>query len=391
MVLPLVVVLTSPLQQVPPATAAALPPVAIWLADSVLTPGARGRALVRLRDAGELLVLRADGDGNISVIFPASPGGSAGVPGRATFEIPGPDGRATFAVREAGGQGTLLAARSSAPFRFGALTSGDRWDYAGALLFRPTASDPVAALLDIVDRMSEGRPYDYDVAGYSVAAGAVVAAVEASDRFASAPGPRVMPPSGYAAPAAPAPPLTVNADCTGSLISQGSACASVTYTYNAAPGGAPAPYETYTQPYAPYYNPYPYYDYYDPYLLFHRRAVRETVTVAPREQALAITLRRRQPVIPPRREPLPVRIATPRTPAGQPAVPAAAAHPSGEPGRTGTARTVPVRLVWPGTMSGGRAAPAPAAAPAPPTAPRNSSGGAIALPRVSPRTPVRRP
>src|SRR5574341_242927 len=269
MVPSLLVVLAS-LQHVPPAATATLPPVALWLADSALSPGARGRTFVRLREPGNVLVLRVDGDGNVSVIFPAAPSEDPVVPGGATYELPGPDGRAAFAVREREGSGTILAARAAAPFQLSALAAGDRWD-SGALLFLPTAGDPVAALLDIVDRLTDGRPYDYDVATYPVAGGAAVAAAAPSGerlRSASAvhsatatPAPRVFPSSGYSAPAAPEPTMPVNADCSGAIISEGSACASV--TYNAAPQMAalPSPEETYgQQPYAPYYNPYIYYD-----------------------------------------------------------------------------------------------------------------------------------
>src|SRR5712691_1873692 len=73
------------------------------------------------------------------------------------------------------------------PFDFAALAQGDAWDYR-ALLFQPTAGDPLAALLDIVDRLANGRPFDYDVARYTVTPAAIAAAP--SDGYLPAASPR---------------------------------------------------------------------------------------------------------------------------------------------------------------------------------------------------------
>lgn len=410
--LPLLVVLAALQQgrpappQVPPATTRVLPAVAVWLADSNLAPGSRGRAFVRMRQAGYLVLLRVDGAGRISVIFPASPLDDARIPGGATYEIPGPDGRAAFTVREAAGAGTVLAARSATPLDVGALAAGERWDD-HALLFEPTAGDPIAALLDIVDRLTDGRAYDADAAAYAVTGSQAVAQNAGAStifpitrsRAPAAPPALLMMPAPGSPPAAAAP-VTVNADCSGAIISDGSACAAV--TYNAAPAAQQAPVETYYQP-APPYDPYLYYDPFY-YRNRQRRALRDTVTPAPKDHAIALTMRR--PVMPVfrRREPIApteptvttttpiVRIVTPAGGAGPAAqtTPAPAAPAT----TTSVTRLVPMRMIVPGDGRQGRAstpAAEPAAAPSAPVA-APSSGGTIAYPRALPlRRPYRRP
>lgn len=127
-------------------------PIRVWLADS--------NVHVRLRDPGYLTVLHVDPDGRIRVLFPRHPGDRSWVRDGATFEV---------AVDGEGGTGTILAARSRWPFSVAGLTAEAGWDYEKALLFQPTAGDPQAALLDIADRMTDGRPYAFDVTTHRTA------------------------------------------------------------------------------------------------------------------------------------------------------------------------------------------------------------------------------
>jgi hypothetical protein len=132
-------------------TAPKAAPIRVWLADSTV--------YVSLRDAGYLTVLQVDPVGRIRVLFPLRPDEPAAVPGGPTFEVRAPmDGD--------GAIGTIVAARSRWPFQAAGLRTASTWDYDGALLFQPTAGDPLAALLDIVDRMADGRPYEFDVTMY---------------------------------------------------------------------------------------------------------------------------------------------------------------------------------------------------------------------------------
>ena len=126
-------------------------PIRVWRTDSTL--------YVRLRDPGYLTVLHVDPVGRIRVLFPLSPELDAAVPSGATFEL-------DVLVDGERGTGTILAARSSRPFQAAGLAAGSSWDYDHAWLFQPTAGNPLAALLDIADRMADGRPYDFDATTY---------------------------------------------------------------------------------------------------------------------------------------------------------------------------------------------------------------------------------
>ena len=133
-------------------------PIRVWIADSTV--------YVRLRDPGYLTVLHVDPVGRIRVLFPFNPGDNAAAPGAATFELAAPIGTE-------GGTGTILAARSRRPLQLAGLSTGPFWDYDHGMLFQPTAGDPLAALLDIADRMADGRPFDFDVTTYRTGAGPV--------------------------------------------------------------------------------------------------------------------------------------------------------------------------------------------------------------------------
>jgi len=147
------------LAQAPALSAPAPDPIRVWLTDATSTAGARPQVHVHLAGAAYVTVLHVDPDGRIRVLFPRRPDDRAWVPGGATFEV---------AVDGEGGIGTILAARSRWPFRVAGLRAdpgaGAGWDYEKGLLFQPTAGDPLAALLDIADRMTDGRPYAFDLA-----------------------------------------------------------------------------------------------------------------------------------------------------------------------------------------------------------------------------------
>jgi hypothetical protein len=157
-------------------TIAQTPPtgsVRVWLPDTVLSVGALGRAYVQVQEAGHLALLHVEPSGRIRVLFPARPSDDDVVPAGATFVVGGVGDSATFRVASPGA-GTLLAIRSWTPLHYEALRAGDQWDYAHALLLQPTAGIPLAALLDIADRLADGEAYVYDVAEYRTP-GAVVA------------------------------------------------------------------------------------------------------------------------------------------------------------------------------------------------------------------------
>jgi hypothetical protein len=149
------------LAQAPAVSARTPDPIRVWLTDT--TAGARARVHVHLAGAAYLTVLHVNPDGRIRVLFPRRPDDRAWVPGGATFEV-AVDGEG--GGRGGGATGTIVAAQSRWPFRVAGLRADVEggWDYEKGLLFQPTAGDPLAALLDIADRMTDGRPYAFDVA-----------------------------------------------------------------------------------------------------------------------------------------------------------------------------------------------------------------------------------
>lgn len=148
------------------------PPVRISLnSGGYYYQGDRAKVRVRVAEDGYLLVLRADADGRVRVLFPLDPGDDDFVRGGHEFELRGRGDRETFFVDDVRGTGTVLAARSATPFRYDRFVRGDHWDY------RVLASDQIrdnaeAGLLDLVDQMADSAHYDYDVTSYSVGGGA---------------------------------------------------------------------------------------------------------------------------------------------------------------------------------------------------------------------------
>lgn len=128
-------------------------PIRVWIAESTV--------YVSLRDPGYLTVLHVDPVGRVRVLFPVTPDDDAAAPGGSTFELAAPAGTEN-------GTGTIVAARTRRPPQVAGLRAGPAWDYDHGMLFQPTAGNPLAALLDIADRMADGRPFDFDVTTYRI-------------------------------------------------------------------------------------------------------------------------------------------------------------------------------------------------------------------------------
>jgi len=215
-------------------------PVRIWRADSTV--------YVALRQPGDLLVLHVDAIGRIQVLFPAGPDDDSGMLSNDTLvAIPLPPAAE-------GNPATFVAVRSRWPFEFAALRAGSAWNYNGALLLQPTAGDPLGALLDIADRVTDGRPYDYGVVEY-LRGGAMVA------------GRQPLAPTvclscvrhGTDVAAAPTASPTNAVDCSNALLTN-SFCGvnSGSVSITSAPAPAPVQQAAYQQAapvYVPYYVP----------------------------------------------------------------------------------------------------------------------------------------
>src|SRR2546427_12815933 len=128
------------------------PPVKVWLNHDNYERGDKARVNVRLGDDGYVVVLRADADGRVRVLFPLDPGDDAFVRGGETIEVRGRGDREAFYVDEREGSGLVLAARSATPFKFDAFVRGDQWDYR-VLDVRDEGDDKEEALVDIAQRM----------------------------------------------------------------------------------------------------------------------------------------------------------------------------------------------------------------------------------------------
>lgn len=127
-------------------------PVRVWRDDST--------AYVSLRKPGHLVLMHVDAIGRIRVLLPVAPDEATTASSNSPVAV-------TLPPEAQGNPTTFIAIESRWPFDFSALRLGADWDYDGAWLLQPTGGDPLAALLDIADRITDGRPYDYGVATYS--------------------------------------------------------------------------------------------------------------------------------------------------------------------------------------------------------------------------------
>lgn len=217
---------------------AAAAPVRVWRADSTV--------YVTLREPGHLVLLHVDAIGRIRVLFPLAPGDSTSISGDAPVAVPLPPSAQ-------GNPSSFLAVRSRWPFEFEALQAGPAWNYRGAWLLQPTAGDPLAALLDIAERITDARPYDYGVVAYTRAGSVETRRVARQpqvclgcvrQRVAVAAAPTAMPTTAVDCS---------NASLTNSFCGASSGSVSITSAPQAAyqPPPAPAPAAVYV----PYYVP----------------------------------------------------------------------------------------------------------------------------------------
>ncbi len=165
MLLPLLLSLTGPAV----AQQADDPPVRIEINHEQFTRGDRARVYVEAAADGHLVVLHADPDGRIRVLFPLDPSDDDFVRGSRKVEIRGRSDRDAFFVDARDGSGTVVAVLSPDPLTFDAFVRNDHWDYRS---LGPTSEDqgrdPLASLLDVARRMAGDRHFEYDVATYVV-------------------------------------------------------------------------------------------------------------------------------------------------------------------------------------------------------------------------------
>jgi hypothetical protein len=147
-------------------------PVQVWLNTREVRLGDRVRVYTRVATDGYLLVLHAEPDGRIRVLFPIDPVEDNFVRGGSEFEIRGRGDREAFSVFTQSGIGTVYAAFSRDPFQFAEFARNNHWDY-GLPDTWQVFNDAEADLTDIAATMASGAYFDYDMTQYGV--GEVVA------------------------------------------------------------------------------------------------------------------------------------------------------------------------------------------------------------------------
>ena len=130
--------------------------------------GDRARVYIKTARDGFLVILHADPQGRVRVLFPIDPDADNFVRGGKELELRSRSDREALTI-DAEGSGTVLAAFSVDAFQFDELTRNGHWDYLA--LGGPdeqVKNDPLAGLLEIVNNMARDHQFDYDVATYSV-------------------------------------------------------------------------------------------------------------------------------------------------------------------------------------------------------------------------------
>lgn len=150
----------------PPVARVDDPPIRLKLSEDNYSRGDRAKVKVRAAEDGYLLVVRVDGDGRVRMLYPQRPDDEGRISGGKDFEVRSRGDREAFVVAENSGAGAVLAAWSDQPFRFDEFDRNGHWDYR-ALSDEKITGDREAGLLDLVDKMSDGK-YEYDLAQYTV-------------------------------------------------------------------------------------------------------------------------------------------------------------------------------------------------------------------------------
>ncbi len=145
-------------------------PVSVWLSRrGEVERGDRVRVYARAELDGYLLILHAEPDGRIRILFPLDPYEDNFVRGARDYEVEGRGGREAFRVYERDGIGTVYAAFSRDPFQFDAFVQNGHWDYRLLETWRIGDDlDPEAELTALAQQMAGGSQFDYDLTSYFV-------------------------------------------------------------------------------------------------------------------------------------------------------------------------------------------------------------------------------
>ena len=145
-------------------------PIKVWLnKKNNVKVGDRVKVYARAESDGYLLVLHAEPDGRIRVLFPLDPTDDNFIRGGQDYELRGRGDREAFRVFATSGLGTVYAAFSRDPFQWGDFVRADHWDYRILEQWRLTEDlDPEAELTALAQAMAGGVGFQYDIAYYGV-------------------------------------------------------------------------------------------------------------------------------------------------------------------------------------------------------------------------------
>jgi hypothetical protein len=155
-----------------PAPAAAMrvqdPPIRVWFnSDGNYAVGDRAKVYAKAQEDGYLVVLRADAEGRVRVLFPLDPRDDQRITGGKKYELKSRAGREAFIADDTSGHGTVVAAIAQSPFAVDEFVQEGRWNLRA--LAAGIGEDPEAGLIDLVRRMKpSGEHFDYDVETYVV-------------------------------------------------------------------------------------------------------------------------------------------------------------------------------------------------------------------------------
>jgi hypothetical protein len=142
------------------------PPIKVWLNDDRFERGDRAKVYVKADRDGYVVVLHAEPDGRVRVLFPLDPTDDDYIKAGETYEVRGRGDRNAFTVYDSQGEGVVFAAYSPDPFRFDSFVRSDHWDYR-VDGFR-VGDDAEAGLTDLARQMAGQSEFEYDLTRYDV-------------------------------------------------------------------------------------------------------------------------------------------------------------------------------------------------------------------------------
>jgi len=142
------------------------PPVKVWLNDASFERGDRAKVYVKADRDGYVVVLHAEPDGRVRVLFPLDPTDDDYIKAGETYEVRGRGDRNAFTVYDSRGEGVVFAAYSPDPFRFDSFVRSDHWDYR-VDGFR-VGDDAEADLTELARQMAGQSAFEYDLVRYDV-------------------------------------------------------------------------------------------------------------------------------------------------------------------------------------------------------------------------------